>query len=168
MPDRRIRTIFDLDLAELKENGIQGLIYDLDNTLLPWGSNEIEDLVVQHLDAVNRLDLRLGILSNDHGTERAILAERIPTEHIIYRAQKPHYLGFLKMQERLGLPPKQLAMIGDQIFTDIWGANRLGIFSILVDPCGPDIDEFSVKVRRFFERQLLKSYEQKAHRKISL
>lgn len=136
--------------------GIEGIIFDLDNTLGVWGFTRMEEETLHYLHDAQRQGFRLGFLSNDHGVGREAVQQSLADHPMIFNAQKPKRSGYRAILENFELLPHQTAMVGDQLFTDIFGAKRLGMYAIMVDPVAPDVEDRSVRFRRFFERQILR------------
>lgn len=156
LPDERVRSIYELDLEGLERRGIRGLIFDLDNTLGPWGFQRWDEHVLRWLDAVVAQGFRLGFLSNDGGEGRDALLERLDGHPVLFEAGKPRRRGYRRVLTQLGLPPERAAMVGDQLFTDVWGAKRLGMYTVLVDPFDLSRETRSARMRRWLERQVLR------------
>ena len=132
-PKAYLKSVKDITLNFLKENKINALILDVDNTLIDYNQNLSEEIV----DWVNLLKengIKLYILSNTNNKEKV---EKVAKKlDIPYRnlAKKPFKGGFIKVQKILDEKVENIGAVGDQIFTDVIGANRCKMFSILVDP----------------------------------
>ncbi len=155
LPDERLPSVFELDPKRLRARGIEGIVFDLDNTLGPWGFQRLDERTLGFLESLRQEGFRLGFLSNHEGDGReelsACLGERYP---VLFQAGKPRRRGFQTIVKRLGLPPAQVAMVGDQLFTDVLGAKRMGMYTVWVRPVAPELEEPSVRVRRAMERAL--------------
>jgi HAD superfamily phosphatase (TIGR01668 family) len=152
-PDRFAPRLCDVPLAELEAAGIRGLILDLDNTVVSWGGSEIAR---EHLawvaDARDR-GFRLVMLSNNFSDRVTLIAQQMQIPFVA-SALKPLPTGFLAAVRRLGLPRRQIAVVGDQLFTDVLGARLCGLYSILTEPLGAR-DHPVTGFFRFFERLML-------------
>jgi len=133
VPDGYYRSIYDIDLDALRERGVSGLIIDLDNTVAAWGVGRPEPRLAEWIREVRDKGLEPYILSNDLGPRVDLFTRYLGIEGTA-RAGKPRRRAFRKAVEALGLRPDQVAVIGDQVFTDIVGAKRLGCHTILVVP----------------------------------
>ena len=157
-PDEYLRSVTDIDLAALKRRGIKALLIDLDNTLVPWKSNVIYPKVAEWVQKAHHLGLKMCIVSNAGSRKRI---QRLAKEFGIDYAKgpwKPRSGGFRSAMKLLGVGPKQSVVIGDQIFTDILGGNRLGLYTILVRPM--HWREFAgTKISRLFELILLNIFK---------
>lgn len=150
-PDLYVQGIVDIDLAQLKERGVEAILIDLDNTLLPWKSSEVPESSKRWVEEAKRLGFRLCIVSNTHYPKRLNrIAEGLGIE-CVARALKPRGRGFSEAVRLVGCELASSAVVGDQLFTDIWGGNRAGAYTILVTPM--DYKEFiGTKVSRALEK----------------
>ena len=136
-PHRIALTVVELDCHELAGYGIRGVILDLDNTLTRWGSIEIAPEVDGWICALRQAGLRACILSNSASNRRVQpVAERLGLPWLS-RAAKPFPHGYRRAMTLLHTTPDTTAVIGDQLFTDILGGNRLGLYTVLVEPIYP-------------------------------
>ena len=123
-----------LDPKALRDKGITLVLADLDNTLAPYKVLEPDPEVAAWKEALEREGIQLFILSNSRKPGRAqrfAEALGIPYEG---HAGKPKVGGFQRAMARMGAAPEETAIVGDQIFTDIWGGNRAGVLTLLVHP----------------------------------
>ncbi|MFB6290672.1 MAG: YqeG family HAD IIIA-type phosphatase [Candidatus Bipolaricaulia bacterium] len=153
-PDERVPTVEDVDYEELLNSGIKAVIFDLDNTIARWGDEELEDEMVELLDELSSLGLKVGILSNSGGEAIKNFVQDLPCPHL-FNANKPSGTGFRLMLEEFDVRPEEVAMIGDQLFTDVLGANRMNMYTIRVDPIDPDREYRFTKINRIGETVLL-------------
>jgi len=133
-PKVYIDSIYNIDLKKLKKvKNIKGIIVDLDNTLIAWGGKEIDSRINEWIKEAKRLKLKLCIVSNTRSKRVAEFSEifKIPYSSNSF---KPFNTPFIKAIEILNTAPSETMVIGDQIFTDVWGGNRLKLFTILVTP----------------------------------
>ncbi|MBB3108935.1 hypothetical protein FHS18_000987 [Paenibacillus phyllosphaerae] len=160
MPHMRVNTIYDIDLHALKEQGIIGIITDLDNTLVgakvPLATPEL----VKWLDVVRDLGFKVVIVSNNNQTRVAKFAEplNIPS---IHAARKPANRAFKAALTVLELRAEQTAVIGDQMMTDVLGGRRMGLHTILVNPITPADEGFGTRINRIMERFVLSRLRKK-------
>ncbi|AZT90868.1 YqeG family HAD IIIA-type phosphatase [Caldicellulosiruptor changbaiensis] len=157
-PDIICNNIFEIDLKKLKSRGINYLIIDIDNTLVPWGELEIKSEVFSWIKKAQELGFRICLVSNNQ-KERVKKIENVLGLPSVYNAKKPLKSGFLKASYILheGKKNHQTAVIGDQFFTDVIGAKRLKLFVILVRPL-KEREFFVTRINRIFERRILKYY----------
>lgn len=138
IPRQLCRSIYRLDLDRLYARGVRVLFADLDNTLARYGEGEPSPRLQDWAAALEERGIRLFVLSNSRKATRAdrfCAALGIP---YLKHAGKPKKGGFQRAMALNGVTPDQCAIVGDQIFTDILGGNRSGVFSILVRPLAID------------------------------
>jgi HAD superfamily phosphatase (TIGR01668 family) len=154
LPSMYVESIYHIDLAKLRARGIDTIISDLDNTLVPWVESKVNPELKEWLEKLKAQGFKVCLVSN--ALERRIAHFRtelnVPG---LSRANKPSRRAFRQALALLGSRPETTAMIGDQIFTDVLGGNRLGLFTILVVPLS-DRDFFTTRIVRIFERWVLR------------
>ena len=154
-PDRMAESVVDVDPAALIELGIEALLIDLDNTLVPWHRYEVSDATLEWLRSVEARGMKVCFVSNTRYPGRLkILAEKLKVPFVKGRL-KPRKSAFRPALELLNIAPERSAVIGDQVFTDILGGNRLGLYTILVRPLSRR-EFFGTKISRVFERLILR------------
>ena len=132
-PGLWVDSVFDIDLDGLLRRGIRGLVFDLDNTIVRWGTAEVtEELKALFVRALS-LGFRACILSNNFSGRSQRIADELGVK-AIGNAMKPSRRGFLRALRLMELRPAEVAVVGDQLVTDILGGNRSGMFTILVNP----------------------------------
>ena len=132
-PSFTFKRVEDIPLKLLHANNIKCIMFDMDNTLVNL-KYEATDALKVWLKSVKNTGIKCYILSNSRrGHKVKKVAEMLELDYIL-NAKKPNLDGFIKLQEKVNLPKENLAIIGDQIFTDILGGNRFGIKTILVKP----------------------------------
>lgn len=156
-PDYFASSLLTVPMGFLQDKGIKGLIIDLDNTLTNWNNEEINPQTVEWLLNLQRNDFKICIVSNNNKSriESTLRNLAIP---FIANALKPTKKSFFKAMEILGTNTNNTAIIGDQIFTDILGGKRVGIFTILVPPLSRK-EFMGTRIMRVLERVILKKLE---------
>lgn len=132
-PNIYLTSVLDIKIEYLIKNKIKALILDVDNTLIDYNKN-LSDEIVAWSKELQGQGIKIYILSNTNKKEKVkTVAEKL---HIPYEmfAKKPSKKGFIKIQNILNINPENIAVVGDQIFTDVIGGNRCNMFTILVDP----------------------------------
>lgn len=132
-PKLYVAKLFDIDFNGLQSKGIRGILLDLDNTIVPRDEDCCSNEVTRWLKDLQKRGFKLCIVSNNLPARVQALASSFAVP-AVYRAVKPTKRPFLKAMELLGTTPRETAIIGDQIFTDVFGGNRLGLYTILVVP----------------------------------
>ncbi len=126
-------TVYDINYELLWGNGIRGLIFDLDNTIVSWRAPEPDDRLVDFFAALKRRGFKVCIVSNALPARCARFSERLGVPALA-DSGKPRRAGFRRGLEAMGTRPEETAVIGDQVFTDVFGANRVGLYTVLVTP----------------------------------
>lgn len=150
-------SIYDVDYEMLRAKGISAIVFDVDNTLVPFDIPKPYRTVVELIKKLRNSGFKVGLLSNNGDERVRIFNEEINAPYV-YKAGKPGARGLRELLDKLGENPGCSALIGDQIFTDVICANRAGVVSILVKPVSGR-DEISVKWKRGLEKIVIASYE---------
>lgn len=158
-PDLFLNEVYELDTNILKEKAIRGIILDMDNTLVAWGSSSIHPRILNWVKGLKEEGFRLFIVSNSTPFKGEKLARELDIP-ALWHAIKPRKKAFRHALGEMGLKPDETAVIGDQIFTDVLGGNRMGLFTILVPQLSPR-DFFGTKIVRMLEKRVLLRIEQK-------
>lgn len=162
-PDYYCDKVTDISIDLLKKNGIKGIVLDVDNTLIDFDRNLLEGAEIW-TQTMKKSGFKCMILSNSNKVDKVKkVAETLDIEYI-YFAKKPLKSGFKRAKEKLDLENNQIAVVGDQIFTDVIGANRSGMFSILVNPIAKK-DIWITRIKRPIEEVIVKSYVKKQEKK---
>jgi len=133
-PKIYVNSVYNIDLKKLKKTKkMKGIIVDLDNTLVAWGQKEISQKTIDWVKEAKRLGFKICIVSN---TNSKRVAEFAKIFNIPYHSKyfKPFSIAFNNGLKILDTKKSETVVIGDQIFTDIWGGNRLKLLTILVVP----------------------------------
>ncbi len=159
LPDLHVNSIYDLNLIQLKERGIKGIITDLDNTLIEWDRPQATPELVEWLLYIKKEGLQVVVVSNNHVKRVDAFAKPLGIPYIS-RAKKPFNRAFKSAQEMMQLQAEEVVVIGDQLFTDILGGNRLSLYTILVTPVAQS-DGFFTRFNRLLERVALSRLRRK-------
>ncbi len=135
-PDESVSSIYDIDLDKLKDRGIHLLLTDLDNTLVPWRTYDVPQGLVEWFAWVQESGFALCLLSNGGRDRVQRFADKVGLPYLA-RAGKPRPQAYQRAMQRFAASAGETAMIGDQLFTDVRGARRLGVYTILVRPMHP-------------------------------
>ncbi len=151
-PTRAFKTILSLTPEILCEMGIKALILDVDNTLTTHNNPAPAYGVSEWIENTRKAGIKLMIVSNNHAQRVSGMADTLGLPFVAEGA-KPLPAGYKKAAESLGVSKSELCAVGDQIFTDILGANIFGIKSVFVRPIELE-SGFFFKIKRFFEKPL--------------
>lgn len=155
-PKIYLESIKEITIEFLKKYNIKGIILDVDNTLIDYDRKMVAG-AEKWCDDLKEQGIKLCILSNTNKKDKVEnVANKLKIPYL-FLAKKPAKSGFLKAGKLLGLPNENIAAVGDQIFTDVFGANRIGMFSILVKQVDKK-DIFITRIKRPIEKIVIKSY----------
>lgn len=157
-PYEYVESVFDIDYQKLYQSGFRGLIFDIDNTLVHHGKDstpEIDEL----FEYLHTIGFKTLLLSNNDTPRIERFIRNIDTLYIP-DADKPDTAGFYKALQMLKLSKSQVVCIGDQVFTDVYGANRCKIPNILVKFIQP-AGETKIGIRRNVEKIVLWFYKRR-------
>ncbi|MCH5200319.1 MAG: YqeG family HAD IIIA-type phosphatase [Oscillospiraceae bacterium] len=149
-----MKNVLSIDEEFIKSNHLRGLILDLDNTLSMHGSPAAEEGVMEWLEQMKRLGVRMTVVSNNTKKRVDPLAKELGLDYISFGC-KPLTIGITRALKQMRLPKKSVALVGDQIFTDIIGGNLKRIPTILVEPFHLE-DKPSFKLKRKLESVIFK------------
>ena len=144
-----------VDFQKIYDKGYRVLILDVDNTLVPHGE-PADERAVRFFQMVHEIGFKTCIISNNHEPRIKPFAKTVGSAYI-FDAGKPSKRGYQKGMKLCGGTTENTLFMGDQLFTDVWGANRAGIKSILVKPIKKDY-EIQIRLKRLAERIVLPFY----------
>jgi HAD superfamily phosphatase (TIGR01668 family) len=153
-PDFYFRDIYAIRPAFLQDHGVRGVILDIDNTLVYYGVFHPTQRNTEWLEALRKAGIAAVFVSNGN-EERVVKYNGSFGYPFFFKSGKPLRRGFLKAAQVLGLQPSEIAVIGDQIFTDVWGGNRCGMITCLTDPIQPE-PWLRFRIKRALERPIVK------------
>ena len=154
-PNEYMDSTYEIDFDRLYKEGYRGVIFDIDNTLVPHGApaDARARALFLHL---KELGFSCILLSNNKEPRVKMFNDAVSVSYI-HRAGKPNPANYRRAMETMGTDEKNTIFVGDQIFTDIYGANRTGIRTILVKPIHPK-EEIQIVLKRYLEKIVLFFY----------
>ncbi|MHB1611741.1 MAG: YqeG family HAD IIIA-type phosphatase [Sulfobacillus sp.] len=155
-PHLSVGSIFDLDIGILRKRGYRGLIMDLDNTLVAWNHPEAPQELLDWLAKVRHYGIDMCIVSNNLGRRVEEFAAQIGVSFIA-KAAKPRRRAFRLAMRKMGTHRGDTAVVGDQVFTDILGGNRLKLFTILVRPVAAE-EFWTTRLVRMVEHRMVRRH----------
>lgn len=153
IPDYVLPSIFDITPAMLQAEGVRGILIDLDGTMVSHVVKEPDEKIRTFARQLKAENIQILVFSNNK-EERVSLFCKTLGVPFISRARKPFAKSYAKASEMLGIPMKELAVVGDQIYTDVFGGNRQGALSIYIDTL--DRHFFWINLRYQFERGFIR------------
>ncbi len=154
LPEMFLDSVFGIDLKELKERGICAFIFDIDNTLAEYAMPVPDEKTLAWLNELKGNGFKICLVSNNNSKRVSLFAESADVPYIA-RAAKPLSFSLKKACRIMGTKYEQTALVGDQIFTDILGGNRMKMFTILVKPIS-DKEGKLIRFKRRLESKILK------------
>lgn len=147
-PDRVTSSVYALDWETLAKR-YKGVIFDIDNTLVPHGAPATEEAVCL-FERIHRLGMKTMLVSNNGEGRVKPFADALQTAYV-YKAGKPKKRGYQEAIRKMGISTADTLFLGDQIFTDVWGANRTGMDTMLTEPVDISTDVLQITVKRWIE-----------------
>nr|WP_217282437.1 YqeG family HAD IIIA-type phosphatase [Cytobacillus horneckiae] len=159
MPDQHVKTVFEVTPELLKEQGVKGIITDLDNTLVEWDRPHATPQLIKWFEELKMSDIKVTIVSNNNESRVRAFSDPLNIP-FIYQARKPMGRAFKRALREMNLTQKETVVIGDQLLTDVLGGNRSGFNTILVVPVA-QTDGFMTRFNRKIERRILNWFRKK-------
>ena len=161
-PDEYLDSTYEIDFDLLYKKGYRGVIFDIDNTLVPHGApaDARAEALFSHLKSIG---FSCCLLSNNQRPRVELFNKNIGV-NFIEDAHKPSVKSYQKAMKMIGTDTENTLFVGDQLFADVFGARRTGIHSILVKPIHPK-EEIQIVLKRYLEKIVLHFYLKEQHRK---
>lgn len=160
-PDHEAASAYSLNYEKMYERGCRGIIFDIDNTLVPHGA-PADERAEKLFERLRGIGFGVMLLSNNKEPRVKSFSDRVKAGYI-FKAGKPGKAGYVRAMEKLGTCPENTVFVGDQLFTDIWGAKKAGITTYLVKPIHPK-EEIQIVLKRILERLVLFFYHRQKKR----
>lgn len=156
-----VDSAYSIPYEELYAEGRRGVIFDIDNTLVPHGA-PADKRSIALIRRLHGLGFRVMMLSNNREPRVKPFCDAVGCPYI-YKANKPFPESYQKAMKRMKTSPETTLFVGDQLFTDVWGAKKAGIRTYLVQPIHPK-EEIQIVIKRFFEKIVLYFYKKERGR----
>lgn len=157
-PDNEADNAYEIEYERLYQKGYRGIIFDIDNTLVPHGA-PADERAAALFERLHGTGFQTMLLSNNKEPRVKSFCDGVNSRYI-FKAGKPGRAGYMKAMEMMGTVPENTLFVGDQLFTDVWGAKRAGIVTYLVRPIHPR-EELQIVLKRKLERIVLYFYHRK-------
>lgn len=155
--------IADIDIEKLKAEKVEVLLLDVDNTITTWNNPDVEPHVLEWFAELNKSGIKGCILSNNSAQRLIGISDMLEID-FFPKAKKPRAIGYEAAIKKMGSTKENTVMVGDQLMTDIFGANNAGIKSILLKPISLAAEFKWTKVNRFLEKFIIKSVLKKVEK----
>ena len=157
-PDEYLDSAYVIDYEKLYREGYRGLLFDIDNTIVPHGA-PADKRAIELFERLRAIGFSTCILSNNKEPRVSPFADKVGSPYI-FKGGKPSRKGYERAMERMKTDRDTTFFVGDQLFTDVWGANRTGLYSILVKPINPK-EEIQIVLKRYLEAVVLMFYRKR-------
>lgn len=161
-PKEMVESSYVIPYEELYKEGVRGVIFDVDNTLVPHGA-PADERALSLFEEFRRMGMKTCLLSNNKEPRVASFAAQVDSPYI-FKGGKPSVKGYNKAMGKMGTDKSNTIFVGDQLFTDVYGANRAGIYSFLVKPIHPK-EEIQIVLKRYLEAVVLYFYSRSCDKK---
>lgn len=161
-PAHYVESAYKINYEKLYQEGYRGIIFDIDNTLVPHGF-PADDRALRLFASLKKMGFKCCLLSNNK-EGRVSLFNNDAKVYAIWDAHKPAKKNYYKAMELMETNKNNTIFIGDQLFTDVWGAKNAGIENFLVKPIHPK-EEIQIVLKRYLEKIVLWSYNRALKRK---
>ncbi len=162
-PDDYIASTYVIPFEELYKKGYRGLIFDVDNTLVPHGA-PADERAIALFERLRNIGFDTCLISNNQEPRVQPFADKVGSKYV-FDAHKPSTKNYKKAMELMKTEKENTLFVGDQLFTDVWGAKRTGIKSILVKPIHPK-EEIQIVLKRYLEKIVLFFYKRSEKEKL--
>lgn len=162
-PDYYVDSTYSIDFKKLYKEGYRGLLFDIDNTLVEHGA-DADQRAIELFSRLKKLGFAICLMSNNKLERVERFNKKIRVEYI-HKANKPFKKNYIEAMRRIKTEVSNTVFVGDQLFTDVWGAKRLGIKNYLVKPIDPK-EEIQIVIKRHLEKVVLRSYEKYNRKKV--
>ncbi len=162
-PDDYIASTYVIPFEELYKKGYRGLIFDIDNTLVPHGA-PADERAITLFERLRKIGFDTCLISNNQESRVKPFADRVGSKYV-FDAHKPSTKNYKKAMGLMKTSKENTLFVGDQLFTDVWGAKRTGMKSILVKPIHPK-EEIQIVLKRYLEKIVLFFYKRSKKEKL--
>jgi hypothetical protein len=154
-PTEYYDSTYSIDFQDYYNRGFRGVLFDIDNTLVPHNFAS-DQRSIQLMKDLKQIGFKICLVSNNKEARVASFNEYLQVEYI-YKAGKPKGQGYVNAMKKLGTNRRNTFFVGDQLFTDIWGANNAKLHAILVKPIDKH-EEIQIVLKRILEKPILFLY----------
>ncbi len=162
IPDLMADDVYQITPDMLRDRGLRVALLDVDNTLVTYGMAEPTDAVVSWISSLRAAGIDVAIASNNHADRVARFNEKLGV-FTVSESRKPSRRAVRAVCREFQAAPGEIAVIGDQIFTDVWCARRARAYAILVKPI-PYPENLFFKCKRALEKPFIRAYRRRARR----
>lgn len=156
-PKKYVPSINEIDFSQLYSDGYKGVLFDVDNTLVPFDCMDAPDELVAFIKGLEKMGYQVGLVSNNSTSRVAALNRKLNLE-MMPNAMKPFTFRLKRILKEIDVAPEKAIFVGDQLFTDVWVGNTMGLYTVLVEPIQKK-EQVVTWVKRGLESMVLKGYK---------
>jgi len=157
-PHHEAESAYVIDYEKLYKQGFRGIVFDIDNTLVPHGA-PADERAIALFERLRAIGYQTMLLSNNKEPRVKMFHDGVKSPYI-FKAGKPGKAGYQKAMEQMGTTPENTMFVGDQLFTDVWGAKKADMETWLVKPIHPK-EEIQIVFKRYLEKIVLFFYHRR-------
>lgn len=156
-PKKYVDSVNDINFSALYQQGYRAVLFDVDNTLVPYDVMDAPSELVAFIRALEEIGFSIGLVSNNSSTRVSALNRKLNLE-IMPNAMKPFTFRLKRILKELNVRPTKAIFVGDQLFTDVWVGNSMGLYTVLVKPIQKK-EQFITWIKRGLESLVLKGFK---------
>lgn len=162
-PKKIVRSVYSINFKRYYKLGFRGILFDIDNTLVPHGQ-KADDKAIKFFKRLRDIGFRFCLISNNKEERVKPFADAVGAPYI-FDAHKPATKNYNAAMNIMGTYIEETIFIGDQVFTDVYGGNRVNMYTILVRPIHPK-EEIQIIIKRYLESIVMWSYARRDRKKL--
>jgi len=155
-PSEYTDSIRQINYRKLYDEGYRGILFDIDNTLVPYDMEHPNKEIIDLFEDIKKIGFKIALVSNNNKIRVTTFNEKLKV-FAVHKALKPMTRNLKRAMQAIKTNKKNTVLVGDQIFTDIYGGNRIKIKTILVVPIA-EKEEWITKIKRNTEKKIIKAY----------
>lgn len=154
-PNEILRSVYQIDLQALWNRGYKSILFDLDNTLLPWNDENVTQELENWFARLKEIGFSAALISNNHAPRILPVAQKLEVV-FLPDAHKPVASAANLCMAMIDAQKDSCVMVGDQMITDVWMGNKAGLYTILVSPIS-SVEYGGTRINRVLERILMRA-----------
>lgn len=158
-PSEYTDSIRQIDYRKLYDEGYRGILFDIDNTIVPYDMEHPDQEIIDLFEDIKKIGFKIALVSNNNKIRVTTFNEKLEL-FAIHKALKPMTRNLKRAMQAIKTNKKNTVLVGDQIFTDIYGGNRIKLKTILVVPIA-EKEEWITRIKRKTEKKIIKAYLKK-------
>lgn len=158
-PNEDVLSVYNIDFEGLYKKGYRGVLFDVDNTLVPFDVMSADQQLIAFIERLKSIGYTVGLVSNNNHGRVAALNENLNIP-MVPNAMKPLTFKLRRLLNSWNMPHNKAIFVGDQLFTDVWVGNALGLYTVLVEPIQKK-EQMITAIKRSTEQLVLKKYRKR-------